>query len=465
MKVRRAFRLAAVVIAVGIAASALTGCVRNVVNPAVEWLAGRDGIASAEVVRVTSTAWSSSGAVRGELDDGLDDVAIERLIGEVLDYLRSNQYVSFRLGSDRMDFSIADDAQTTLEGVAIWRDVVGGPGLVNGLVTHDQFGDPLVDARGLRESATELYDALAPVRVATRVGLFRDETALEEDWREGAYAGDHPAAATIAWGADCQPDRGIVDFAIDLANRDDIVGGWLGLCDIFELGLAEPEHFAERVPELRAELDAIPAFAQTGFPVTLQTSDVRDPSHIVAVTPNDPTVYGVLAELEDETAGADADSGFWQLAADGVLTWKDFGEAADDLIARLAATPASTALSYVEITGDGSTVGGRIDELPGLLEHADALDAAAASIGSVHLSPTDGSFYLASGDSGSPDVDQAATALRDSGLWQGRSIVVKHLNAFVELRDGVVQPIADYTDPAIIESFIAAWEASATASG
>jgi hypothetical protein len=455
-----AFRVAVMLAGLLVVASALTGCVRNVANPAADWLAGRAGVASSEIVRSSTDTWSSSATVRGELDEGLDDAGIERLVDEILGYLASNQQVSFRLGNDRMDFSVADDAGTTRARTAVWRDVVGAPGLVNGLVTEDQYGVIVVDARALRESAADLYDALAPVEVATRLGLFRDEVALESDWRNAYYPGEDPAAATIAWGAECDPDPAIVGLAVDLAQRDDIVGGWLGLCDVFALGLAEPEDFTIRVPALRGELDAIPSVASSGLTVTLLTSSIDYSAHMVVVTPNDPAVFGILSVLE-ETGHPDGNE-LWTLEADGVLSWTDYGGSTSDLIARLAASPAAAALSDIEVTGNGSTVSGRIDELPGLLEQADALDAAAESIGSVHLSPTDASFYLAAEDFDNPDVEEAAGVLRESGLWQGRSIFVMHRNSVVEVRDGVVQPIPDYTDPEVIESFIEAWNASAT---
>lgn len=460
MSGRGGARILIVVLGAVLVAGALSACVRNVVNPALDWLGGREGIASVELIASTSSAWSSSGAIRGELEEGLDDEALARLVGEVLDYESENPSVGIRLGNDRFDFAVGESPARTQDRIDVWRGIVGTPDLVNGFVTNDSEGSLQVQARGMRESAGELYAALDGSPAIVRLGLFQDEAALEANWRDSYAPGDDPVASTLYWTPDCDADRAITDLALDLGTRDDVVGGWFELCTGFWIGLAEPEDFTTRVPELRAELDGIPAVAESGFPVTLQTSSQSDPAHVAVVTPNDPAVYGIFAVLEDPGLG---DAGLWRLDADGVLTWKDYGLPTSDLVARLAASPASTALSFIEVTGDGSTVGGAIGELPGLLEQADALDAATDAIGSVHLSAVDGSFYLDSAGLEGPDTAAAATALRVSGLWVGRTIVVRYLNGYAELRDGVAEPLDDYTDPEVLQSFLDAWAATDSA--
>jgi hypothetical protein len=450
-----ASRTLALVVAVVLAASALAGCVRNVVTPARDWLAGRDGIASAEVVHDSTGAWSSSGAVRGELEAGLSDADLDRLVDEVLGYLTTAGSVSVRLGIGRVDFLVSESASRVADRVAVWREVVDVEGLADGFVSHDTGGTLTVDVRALRPQAGAIREALAPLRQVTRVTVYPDDAAIEAAWSDSAFTtfGD-PQALTLGWAADCDPQPGLESLALDLVARDAageyIVGGHLDLCDGFRLGVAEPESFGTRVPALRAELDAVGA---ADFPVTLETSTVDFPPRVVAVTPNDPAVYGILTVLE-----ADPD-GLWELAAGGELTWSEYSTPAADLVARLAASPVASSLAWYEITGSDVTAGGPIDALPGLVDQALALDASAESIGDVHLGPGTGSLRLTAPDLDRPDVTEAAQALRASGVWQGRELLIYDLNAFLVLVDGVPAPLDDYTDPETLDAFIAAWNA------
>lgn len=452
-----ASRILTLVVAAVFAASALAGCVRNVVNPARDWLAGRDGIASAEVVHDNTGAWSSSGAVRGELEPGLDDADLERLTAEVLEYLQTAGSVAVRLGIGRVDYLVSENASRVAERVAVWRDVVAVDGLADGFVSHDMEGRLTVDVRALRPEAPAIRAALAPLRQLTRLVVYPDDAAIEAAWADSAFTTDYdPQALTIGWLAGCAPRPGIEDLALDLVARDTpgerIVGGDLDLCYGFRLSVAEPEDFSSRVPALRAELDAVGA---ADFPVTVETSVVDSPPRSVAVTPNDPAVYGILAVLESGPGG------LWELAADGRLTWTEYGTPAAELVGLLAASPAAVALAGSEVTGSDVTVSGPIDALPALVTEALALDASAESIGAVQLGPDTGSLRLVAPDLDLPDTAEAARALRASGAWQGRELMILDRNAFLLLDDGVPAPLDDYTDPEILEAFLADWNASA----
>jgi hypothetical protein len=450
-----AARTLAVGLALLLAASALTGCVRNDVSPARDWLAGRDGIASAEVVHDSTGAWSSSGAVRGELEPGLSDDQIGRLTDDVLAYLDGAGNVSIRLGIGRVDYLVGDSASVVAERVAVWRDVEEVDGLADGFVSHDTDGRLTIDVRALRPEVAAIRAALAPLRQVTRVSGYPDDAAIEAAWSDSAFTtyGD-PNAMTVSWAADCEPLAGIESLALDLVARDApgqrIAGGYLDLCGGFRLGIAEPEEFSVRVPALRAELDAVGA---SDFPVTVETSVIEYPPRVVDVTPNDPAVYGILAVLE---AGP---GGLWELTAGGELTWSEYSTPAADLVGLLAASPAAATLAWYEITGNDVTVSGPIDALPGLVDEALALDASAESIAAVHLGPGTGSLRLTAPDLDEPDTTEAAQALRASGAWQGRELLIYDLNAFLVLVDGVPAPLDDYTDPATLEAFLEAWNA------
>jgi len=452
-----ASRTLALVVAAMLAASALSGCVRNVVTPARDWLAGRDGIASAEVVHDSTGAWSSSGAVRGELEPGLDDADLERLTAEVLEYLETAGSVSVRLGVGRVDYLVSDGASRVAERVAVWRDVVEVDGLADGFVSHNGDGDLTVDVRALRPEAGAIREALAPLRQLTRVTLYPDDAAIEAAWADSAFTTfSDPNALTIGWLSDCEPQPQVEALALDLIAREApderIVGGHLDLCDGFRLGVAEPEGFSTRVPALRAELDAVGA---SGFPVTIETSSVDSPPRVVVVTPNDPAVYGILSVLEA------APGGVWELAANGELTWTEYATPAAGLVGMLAASPAAGALAWYEIEGSDVAVSGPIDALAGLVDEALALDASAESIGAVQLGPGTGSLRLVAPDLDRPDTTEAAQALRASGVWHGRELLIYDRNAFLVLVDGVPAPLDDYTDPETLEAFIAAWNATA----
>jgi hypothetical protein len=452
-----ATRTLAVGLAVVLAASALAGCVRNLVSPARDWLAGRDGIASAEVVVDSTGAWSSSGAVRGELEAGLGGDEIDELTDEVLAYLETAGNVSIRLGIGRVDFLVSDTAALVADRVTIWREVVEVDGLADGFVNHDTDGRLTIEVRALRPDVAAIRAALAPLRQVTRVSGYPDGAAIESAWSDSAFTtfGD-PNAMTVSWAADCEPIPGIESLALDLVARDAadqrIVGGYLDLCGGFRLGIAEPENFSVRVPALRAELDAVGA---SDFPVTLETSVIEYPPRVVDVTPNDPGVYGILAVLE---AGP---GGLWELTAGGELIWSEYSTPAADLVGLLTASPAAATLAWYEITGNDVTVSGPIDALPGLVDEALALDASAESITAVHLGPGTGSLRLTAPDLDEPDTAEAAQALRASGAWEGRELLIYDLNAFLVLVDGVPAPLDDYTDPATLEAFLAAWAASA----
>lgn len=449
-----ALRSLAVALAVVLTASALAGCVRNVVNPARDWLAGRDGIAAAEVVHDSTGTWSSSGAVRGELEPGLSDADLERLTDEILAYRETAGSVSIRVGYGRVDYLVSDSASRVAERVAVWRDVVEVDGLADGFISHDSDGRLTVDVRALRPEAPAIRAALAPVRQLTRMTLYPDAAAIDSAWENSAFTtSDDPQALTIGWVADCDPQPGIESLALDLVARDApderIVGGHLDLCGGFRMGVAEPEDFSRRVPALRADLDAVGA---SDYPVTLQTSAVDFAERVVAVTPNDPAVYGILPVLENGPGG------LWELGGGGELTWSEHSPAAD-LVGILAASPAAPTLAWYEITGSDVTVSGPLDALAGLVEQALALDASAESIGAVHLGPGTGSLRLVAPDLDLPDTAEAAQALRASGVWQGRELLVYDRNAFLMLVDGVPAPLDDYTDPETLEAFIAAWNA------
>lgn len=449
-----ALRSLAVALAVVLTASALAGCVRNVVNPARDWLAGRDGIAAAEVVHDSTGTWSSSGAVRGELEPGLSDADLERLTDEILAYRETAGSVSIRVGYGRVDYLVSDSASRVAERVAVWRDVVEVDGLADGFISHDSDGRLTVDVRALRPEAPAIRAALAPVRQLTRMTLYPDAAAIDAAWENSAFTtSDDPQALTIGWVADCDPQPGIESLALDLVARDApderIVGGHLDLCGGFRMGVAEPEDFSRRVPALRADLDAVGA---SDYPVTLQTSAVDFAERVVAVTPNDPAVYGILPVLENGPGG------LWELGGGGELTWSEHSPAAD-LVGILAASPAAPTLAWYEITGSDVTVSGPLDALAGLVEQALALDASAESIGAVHLGPGTGSLRLVAPDLDLPDTAEAAQALRASGVWQGRELLVYDRNAFLMLVDGVPAPLDDYTDPETLEAFIAAWNA------
>jgi len=446
-----ATRLAVVVVALTLAAGVLTGCVKNLPMAAVDWLAGRAGIAEARILVDGTGAWSSSGLVRGELEPGLDDGGIRRLIGEIQGYATSNPGVSFWLGRDEVDFSVGPDDSRNDEVIALWHDLGEIPGIASGAVLP---GD--VRARALRADAPGAFDALMSLDAGVRLEAFADAQSLTADTvADYGYDAINPLAIEYRRPAGCEPDAAVRAFVDALVARDDIPGATADLCTGITIDIAPDDSVATQAVELRADLDER---GLSAFPVQL-TSEVDGPGavHFAAITPGAAAVLPVLAVFE--TAGAPVVS--YSLGPDGALAVTAYDVPTADLLALMQSTPVAAKLAGIGLEGDPVAVVAPLDRLPALLEEALALDAASDTFGSVQLGVGFGAVTLQSDAGQDPDVTAAVEALRESGATDARFFSVRYLNFQADIAGGGQAVLTDpgYVGADVMVAFVDAWNA------
>lgn len=434
-------RAAALVLPILLIAAALTGCVKNLPGDAVEWLAGRGGITDARILADNTSAWSSSGLVRGELEPSITDDDIAELIDDIREYATANGEVAFRLGIDELDFVVEDGGV-----VALWRQVLEVPGLVSGIVGE---GDARV--RTLRADAVTALDALDAVDAGVRLEAFADAQTLAADaLSDIPYDQVNVLALEYRSPAGCEPEANVSEFARSLLDRDDIPGATIDLCTGITLDLPAGASVATTALTLRAELDAR---GLSEFPVQL-TSEGTAGTHFAAIAPGDPALLSVLAVFDEPTAPPVS----YSLAPDRNLAVTAYDVPTTDLVDLVLSAPAASGFAGIGIEGSPVAILGTSVQLPALLAEATALDAASDTFGSVQLGQGFGSVTLEAGVGEHPDITTAVADLRASGAADGRFFSVRYLSSQLDIANDVATLAdSDYVGADVLEAFVAAW--------
>ncbi|HEX7834099.1 MAG TPA: hypothetical protein VF479_01370, partial [Pseudolysinimonas sp.] len=326
---RRSRLLAASVVA-ALVVAALAGCVKNLPNPAAEWLAGRDGVVDASVLADNTGAWSSSGLVRGELDPDIDDAGIARLIGEIQSYQAEVGAVAFWLGWHGIDFSVSSVDGENTQAVWLWQQLVDVPGVVSGVVVADE-----IRARALRPDTAAAFAALRALDAGVRIEAFADDEALAADALADTQSLDelNPVAIEYRRPKGCDPVAAVIDYGDSVLGRDDITGGVVDVCTGVTLDLPIDASLATEAIALRQDLDSRGISA---FPVQL-VREFDGGTQFAAVTPGDPAVLPVLAVFE--RPGAPPAS--YSLAPDGNLGVTSYDTPTSELLTLMQGAPAA----------------------------------------------------------------------------------------------------------------------------
>jgi hypothetical protein len=305
--------------------------------------------------------------------------------------------------------------------------------------------------------------------------------------------------ASIHRAASCTPAPAISAMARDIIE-DDVLSASLDLCDGFVAWFAQGHAIGATAVELRGDLDAA---GLSDFPVTIDAlADGATPPddeyeydptkvaehHRVVVSPGDAAVLGVLAALEaaphpvlydvrleqaPETADASADADTYDAAeAAGLPLVRTVlvasrSQSATQLVDLLAQVPAASG-AFASIRIDDGAVGviGTLAELPERVAATAALQAADDEIEHVTIAGPNGELAIL--NTGSiekvPDVRAIAAALKQSGLWAGRDIVILYDSQRADVIDGVSQvldPSYFNNDDEVLQGFLDAWTALA----
>jgi hypothetical protein len=444
-------RLIATSIALVVGAAALTGCVRNQTTGGVEWLDGRDGIVGATILADNTGPWSSSGLVRGELEPGIDDAGIARLIDEIQGYWRNNPAVGFRLGRDDVDFAVSSEEGESETAVELWHQVTEMPSVRAAVVFSDQ-----INAYSLREDTVEALGELGDLGALIQLESFPTLKDLVTDTQgDNDYGGVMNPLALLYWlPADCDPDAAVREFAESLVERDDIEGGTIELCEQISLGLPSGASLAAAAPVLRAELDER---GLSEFPVTVTTALTGSyDTHTAAITPGDAGALAVLSVFEQDGAPET----FYELDAERTLSITSYETPTPELIALISGAPAAASLPQIHLEGTPVTIYGPLYALTSLHDQAIALDAASDAFGSIELGVDSGSAYFEHGVGAQPDVETAAADLRASGATEGRRFTLRQQNYELYIVDGVAEiGDPDYVGAESMLAFIEIWNA------
>jgi hypothetical protein len=445
-------RLLVTSLALVVIGAALTGCVRNQTTGGVEWLDERDGIVEATILADNTGPWSSSGLVRGELEPGIDDAGIARLIDEIQGYWRNNPAVAFRLGWNGVDFAVSEVDGESETAVELWHSVVEMPSVLAAVTFADQ-----INAYSLRDGTVDAMHELEGLGVQIQLESFATEADLVADTESDAdYGGVTNPLAYMYWLApDCDPDTALREFAESLDERDDIEGGTIDPCDRISLGLPSGASLAAAAPALRSELDER---GLDWFPITLTTALTGSyDTHVAAVTPGDAGALDVLSVFEQDAAPAT----MYELDAERALSITAYETPTVDLIALVSASPAAAALPEIKLEGTPVVIYGPLSALPSLHAEAIALDAASEAFGSIELGVDSGAAYFDYEVGSNPDVETAAADLRASGATKGRTFTLRQQNFELYIIDGVAE-IADpgYTGADWMFEFIDIWNAA-----
>jgi len=441
---------AAVIAGVGIAA--LTGCTPNKVNEGLSWLSGQDGVASAQIVVDRTSLYGSSGVVRGELVEGIDDGRLDTLVEHAVDFARDHDAIELRLGYGGVDFRIDGDATT--ESRATWAEVSQFDGLTSALVSTDG-----IHLRVLREDGQEVLAALEQLPGAFEVEAFRDLEAEQFDQDEDDYGPLQRTAGSLQFlrGVGCDPSETATGRASNTAGYDAIDAGTVDLCGNYDLVYR---------PETDLTVVALEWAEQQGVdrdPVpTLIVRELGDGQHTISVTPGDTTLIPVVAAFE----APDAPTVHYTLAEDGSLELLGFDTLPTVLLGLLEQSPLAERLTSIALEGDAPTTDGgsiratgTLAEIAPLIADAEALLPLDSEFYSVEISADAVNIELYSPPGTDPDMIAAAAALRTSPIWTTRDTYVAYLNGFVLIHDGVATIGDDYTDRGPYDAFVDAWNA------
>ncbi|MEO5921536.1 MAG: hypothetical protein ABIQ01_10395 [Pseudolysinimonas sp.] len=440
---RRAVALAVPLLLI---AAAVSGCVTNLPNGAVDWLAGQDGVAEATVLADNTGPWSSSGLVRGELDADITDAEISALVGKIQDYSTRTGNVAFWLGLDHLDFGVGDgDNADTL---ALWREVIDVPGLVSGIVFDDDLR-----VRALRPDGAAALDALMALDSGVRLEAFSDTSTLTADAdHDIQYEEVNVAALEYRRPAGCVPEPAVLDFGVSLLDRDELPGATIDLCTGATIDLPSSASMATAAISLRAELDGL---GLTDFPVQL-SNETDGVTHFAAVSPGDAALLPMLEAFEQPGVPAMD----YSLAPDGTIAVTAYQVPTADLMALVLASPAASGFSGIGLEGDPVSIIGSPGQLPALLDEATALDAASETFGGVQLGQGFGTVYLDAGVGADPDVATAVADLRATGAADQRFFSVRYKSFQVDIANDVAALARDdYSDAQIMQDFVDAWNA------
>lgn len=442
-------RALAILAAAALAAVALTGCVKNLPNPARDWLAGQDGVKSAEVLSDNTDAWSSNGLVRGELDPKLSDADIEKLIKKIQDFSAKSGGVAFWLGLDEVDFSVpSDTGDSTLE---LWHSLLDVDGVTSGIVFDDE-----VRARTLRTDASAALDAMLAMNAKVRLEAFADQAASDADrTADIQYDQLNPVAIEYDRAADCTPAGDVLDFAKTLVTRDDIPGATADLCQGITLDIPMYASFATMAVSLRSELDDR---GLSDFSVQLSAQDANA-TRFAAVTPGDAKLLLVLAAFE--APGVPELNLSYSLGPDANLAVTGYSVPTADLVTLMQNSPTASGLAGIGLEGDPVAIAGTLSQLPALLKDANKLATASDAFGQVTLGQGFGTVYLQAPEgSRDPDVAKAAKDLRATGLVEKRYFTVIWAAYQVDIANNIATlDNPDYTDPTVAQAFVEAWNA------
>jgi hypothetical protein len=444
-------KLLATSIALVVVGTALTACVRNQTTGGEEWLSERGGIVEATILADNTGPWSSSGLVRGELEPGIDDAGINRLIDEIQGYWRNNPAVAFRLGWNGVDFAVSSDDAESQKAVELWHQVTEMPTVLAAVTFSDQ-----INAYSLREGTVEALDALDDLGVQLQLESFATEADLVADTESDAdFGGITNPLAYLYWlPPDCEPDAAVREFAESLVERDDIEGGTIDPCEQMSLSLPSGASLATAAPALRAELDDR---GLDWFSVTLTTALTGSyDTHTAVVTPGDGGALEVLSVFEQQGAP----TVFYELDAERTLSITSYETPTIDLLALIGGAPAAATLPEIYLEGTPVVIYGPLSALAGLHAEAVALDAASEAFGSIELGVDTGAAYFDYEVGSQPDVETAAADLRASGATKGRTFTLKQQNFELYIIDGVAE-IADpnYVGADWMLAFIEIWNA------
>lgn len=442
-------RVLALLAAAVLAAVALTGCVRNLPNPARDWLAGQDGVAAAEVLSDNTGAWSSSGLVRGELKPGITDDQIATLVGKVQEYSAKSGGVAFWLGLEDIDFGVA--AGDNAGAVGLWRSLVSTDGVLSGVV-YD--GD--VRARTLRSDAAGTLDSLLALNASLSLEAFADAAAADAD-RDAdiQYAQINKQAVEFDRAAGCEPDPAVLEFARTLVDRDDVPGATADLCKGITIDLPATASLADQAIALRSEIDDR---GLSEFSVQLDATQEEGLTRFAAISPGDADVLPVLKAFE----GDGVPDLSYSLGSDSNIAVTGFSVPTGDLVALMQSSPAASKLVGIGLEGDPVSIAGTLKQLPRLLDDAIALSKASDAFGSVTLGQGFGNVTLAAEGTNQPDVEKAAADLRASGATERRFFSVYYAAFEADIVNGVAaltEP--DYVGADVMQAFVDAWNAGA----
>ena len=443
--------LTAAVIA-GLALTALTGCTPNKVNEGLSWLSGQDGVASAQIVVDRTTLYGSSGVVRGELVEDIDDARLDTLVQHAVDFARDHDSVELRLGYGGVDFRI--DADATDGSRETWAEVSQIDGLTSALVSTDG-----IHLRVLRPDTRGALEALEQLPDPFEIEAFRDLEAEQFDQHEDDYGPLQRTAGSmqILRPVDCVPLDEAWGRAMYTSGFDAIDAGTLELCGNYDLVYR---------PETDLTVVALEWAAQQGVdrePVpSLIVRELGEGQHTISVTPGDATLIPVVAAFE----APDAPTVHYTLAEDGSLELLGFDTVPTVLLGLLEQSPLAARLTSIALEGDAPTTDGgsiratgTLAEIAPLIADAEALLPLNPAFYNVSISADAVNIDLYSPPGTDPDMVAVAAALRVSPIWTTRDTYVGYLNGYVLIHDGVATIGDDYTERRPYDVFVEEWNA------